>query len=754
MCLARESGEIVAHEKLIECAWGKDQGSQEALARAVGEIRHALDDRADDPTYIQTLPRVGYRLVIHPELPDEDNESVVLGAQGSINVEDIGLFENMRRRGVLETALAYLILGWLIIQVAATIFPQLHLPEWAGTFVTVLIILGFPIAIVFSWFLDWRDGRAMIDTSPPTRDRRRRFSRTYLSVVGSLVVAGIMVTIYQLVVGLPVQEAVVPEEVAHVPEPPPIRENSLAVLPFANIDGSRETGIFADGLVEGVIDQLSRVPGLRVASRGDSYTLSPNTASQEVRNRLRVGLYIEGSVEMSADEIRATVQLIDSGDGFHLLSRRFERPIDEFFDLHDEIANLIVANVRVSLPPNLQVPESLPVERPSLNAYVMYRQGIQSSREPTTIDTVASALGWFDAALTLDPGYAVAHAAKCKAYIRGYREMDDASYIDSARSSCAAALELNPNLGVVHTSLGDLYVATGRYHDAKSAYQEALARDPVDEEALDGLSVAYQRLDQLEESEAVIRRAIDVHPGNAQLYNSLGVLLYQSGRYNEASKQFEFAVSLRPDDMKFLSNLGSAFSMQGRFSLAGKYYQRAIDIKPTTLAHTSLGMMHFYTGSYEEAIKQQRAAVELQPNDHFPRSNLGDTLLAAGRADEAWHVFTKADELASAALGVNRNDPYTIMDIAWIKSGLGERDEARRLINEALAMAPDEPYMHYYSGLIFNRNGKYAQALVALKAAVDLGYSPAMLAGDPHISNLKGDSRFHEFIKSPREERQ
>ncbi len=486
LCLARARGELVARESLLECAWGPGQGSHEALSHAVSEIRLALDDHADDPVFIQTLPRLGYRLAVSPKLPGKHATSVVIGDQGGVGVEDIGLFENLQRRGVLETALAYLILGWLLVQVADTVFDQLLLPQWVGTFLTVLVISGFPIALMLSWFLEFRHGRAIVDKLSAADDRKRRFSRTYISVVCSLAIAGVLVTIYDQVVGLPDGEPTVTAEVVHEPQPPPIVENSIAVLPFVNLDGSRETQIFADGLVEGVISQLSRVPGLRVASRGDSYTLAPNTPSQEVRDRLRVELYLEGSVEMNADEMRVTVQLINSEDGFHLLSRQFDRSREDFFDIHDEITSLTVANVRVSLPPELQASSSEPVEEPSLNAYVLYRQGIEASRQPTSIDTVASALGWFDAALSVDPEYAVAHAGKCAVYVKGYGEMDDPSYIENAESSCATALALNPNLDVVHSSLGNLYRSTGRYNDAEAAYLTALENDPTNIDALRG----------------------------------------------------------------------------------------------------------------------------------------------------------------------------------------------------------------------------------------------------------------------------
>ena len=745
LCLARTPGELVTRETLIEDAWGADSGSHDALSHAVGEIRHALDDQVDDPVFIQTLPRRGYRLVVEPTPAVLDESSIIIGAQGGASVENIGLFENLQRRGVFETALAYLIVGWLLIQIADIVFDQLHLPQWAGTFVTMLVIAGFPMALALSWFLEFRDGRAMLDELSPVDARRRRFSRTYISVVGSLAIASVMVAIYDQVVGLPDDEPAAVVKVERALQLPPIVENSFAVLPFMNLDGSNETQIFADALVEDVINYLSRVPGLRVASRGDSYTLAPNTPSQEVRDRLRVELYLEGSVEMSADRMRATVQLINSEDGFHILSRRFERTRDDFFDVRDEIASLAVASVRVSLPPDLQASSLGVIEDPSLNAYVLYRHGIEASRQPTSIDAIASALGWFDAALNVDPEYAAAHAGKCALYVKGYSAMDDPSYIERAQSSCANALALNPNLDIVHTSLGDLYMSTGRHNDAEAAYLTALANDPTNIDALGGLGFAYQRLNRPVEAEPALRRATDAHPGNASAFNSLGVFLFQMGRFEESATQYEYAVALRPDDMKYLTNLGSAYMLQSKFASAATYFQRAIDIKPTKNAYSNLGLMHFYTGDYDAAIESQRAAVALQPNDHLARANLGDTLWAAGRPVEARHTFQDADRMAASALQVNPNDPMILMDMAWIKTSLQEHDEARRLIDRAMKLVPDDPYVHYYNGLMHNRVGNTTQAFASLRAAVRLGFPKYMLAGDPNITNLRGDSRFSDI---------
>jgi Flp pilus assembly protein TadD/TolB-like protein/DNA-binding winged helix-turn-helix (wHTH) protein len=747
LCLARSPGELVTRETLLNTVWGEGHGSSEALSHAVGEIRKALEDHADDPLFIQTLPRRGYRLAVQPELADEHSASVVIGAKDGARPGDIGLFENLKRRGVLETGLAYLIVGWLIIQIADVVFSQLHLPEWVGTFVTVLVIAGFPIAIVLSWFLEFRDGRAVVHKLSAADARKRRFSRTYMSVIGALALAALGVYVYDQSVGLP--RAGLPEAVpAALPvELPPIVENSFAVLPFVNLDGSNETQIFADGLVDDVISQLSRVPGLRVASRGDAFTLAPNSASKTVRDRLRVEMYIEGSVEMAADMMRVTVQMIDSETGFHILSRTFDRPRQDFFDVRDEITNITVANVRVALPPDLRASSLKIMADPSLDAYVLYRRGVEASRLPISMDTIATALGWFDGALSVDPEYAAAYAGQCAVYVRGYVEVDDENFIARAKTACSTALTFNPNLDVVHAALGDLYSATGQYQDAERAYNRALTIDPSNVSALTGLGSVYRLQGRLDEAEAVLTRAIGLHPGDASAYGELGFFLFRSGRYTEATEQYEYAVALDRNDMNSYSNLGTSYMLDGDFVAAASAFQKAIDIEPKKISLSNLGLMHYYLGNIDAAIASQRAAVELEPKDHLARSNLGDALWVADRQEEAREAFVTARKLASDALQVNPNDPATMIDLAWIVAMLGDFAEAENLMDRARDLAPDDPYTHYYDALVLYWAGDTDKALESLDTAVDKGYSGYMLAAEPLFAPLRNDPRFAAIVE-------
>lgn len=746
LCLAATPGELVTRETLLNEAWGEGHGSHEALSHAVSEIRHALDDHADEPVYLQTLRGRGYRLAVIPQSVSAHTDSIVIGAQSG--AADLGFFESVKQRGVLETALAYLILGWLLIQVADIVFDQLHMPAWAGTFVTVLVIAGFPIALILSWFLEFRDGRAVVDQISPNDRRRRRFSRTYMSVIGALVVASMLVYVYDSQIGLPTSETAV--EVIALEQPGQaeieIAENSIAVLPFFNVDGSNETQIFANGLADDVINRLARVPGLRVSSRGDSFTLEPNSASDVVRGRLRVAMYLEGSVQIASNRIRVIVQLIDSANGFHVLSRTFDRQREDFFDIRDDVTNLTVSSLRVALPAETQSMSDTSAQHPNLDAYILYRRGVDETLKPTSTTADASALGWFDAALEVDPEYAAAHAGKCGVYANSYQFNDDPEVVTSAESSCARALELNPNLYVVHNALGSLYSLTGKHDDAQAAYNKSLDINPDNVSALTGLSDVYRLQRRPDMAEETLLKAVGLEPGNWQVYNHLGYFYYRQGRYTEAAEQFDIVVSIDNRNTRGYGNLGVSHMIAGNFAAAAPAFERSIELEPQASAYSNLGLMQYYLGNYDEAAAALSGAIEIAPNDHLFWSNLGDILRVAGKAEEAREAFQEARQRVDAAIRVNPNDPAVMMDHAWILAMLDDKQGAMLEIEKASERLPDDPYADYIRALIYTHYGQVDDALTALEAASDKGYSVNILGAEPQLQSLHGNRRFVAIV--------
>jgi len=749
LCLAGRAGEVVSRETLLAEVWGEGHGSSESLSHAVSEIRHALDDHAENPTFIQTLPKRGYRLVVEPSFVADHTTSTVLALDPRLE-SDPGFFDNLKQRGVIETGLAYLIFGWLLIQVADIVFAQLHLPSWAGTFVTVFVIAGFPIAIVLSWYLEFRDGRAVVHEVAPQDAQRQRFTRTYISVIAALAMASVLVFIYdRFVTPLPTEAVVSPVATAGIDVELPIAENSIAVLPFVNVDQSAETQIFTNGFVDDIINRLALVPGLLVSSRGDAFTLAPNSASADVRKRLRVARYLEGSVEIAGDRMRIIVQLIDSSDGFHIMSRTFDRPVEDFFDIRDEVTELTVASLRVTLPEATQALSAMPAARPDLDAYVLYRHGVDVSRLPQSMETIAEAINWFDAALGVDPDFAAALAGKCNVYATGYRLSDSPDYIAAAEQACARALELNPNLDVVHTALGDLYRMTGEYERSATAYTRALSINPKSVDSLMGLGEVYRLQQHPDEAMEALRQAIGLQPGNWSPYNALGVFYYRQGEFLKAAEQFAYVVALDQDNMRGQANLATAYMLAGDFARAAPAFERAIEIQPQANTWINLGLMYYYLGRSDDAVAAMQNALALAPNDHLAWSNLGDILWQAGRFDEANDAFARALELASAELEINPNNPNVIMDLAWAKAMLGEQQAADYDIERAIVMSPDDPYGYYIKGLIELRGGDEDAALDALEGAAAKGYGVVMLAAEPHLASLRDNPRFRAIIGEP-----
>ncbi len=750
LCLADRPGELVTRGTLLEEVWGSNRGSTKALSHAIGEIRHALNDHRSDPKFIETLQKRGYRLLVTPVLADTDTSTIVIGAQ--TGVTDLGLFEDLKQRGVLETGLAYLIVGWLLIQVADIVFEQLLLPQWAGTFVTVFVIAGFPLAILLSWFLEFRDGRAVVHKLSQADARKRRFSRTYMSVITALGVAAVAVFFYDKSVGLPEAEVAPVDEAEIERFLPPVLENSIAVLPFLNIDGSDTSQIFSDGLGEDVLDRLAKVPGLLVSSRGDSWSLPPSTSSDVVRRRLRVAFFVEGSVRLVDDQLRIVVQLIDSENGFHIMSRSFERELADFMGLQREVTSLIVANLRIVLPEDSQSLIASSGDDTNLDAYVLYRRGVDMLHRPNTGKTLDMAIGFFEQALKVDSEYPAAHAGLCQAFVASYDLGSDSQFIVPAESACSAALAANSKLDIVYTALGDLYLSTGSYEEGQTAYSRALDINAQSVPAMHGLSVIYENQGRLDEAEALLQEAIRLQPGNWRSMNSLGGFLFANGRYDEAADAYRAIASLDPNNWQGLGNLGSALLMTGNFEDAATALQRSIEIEQDRSNLSNLAIIYYYLGRFDESVAIHRESVDLFPESDFAWLNLADSLSFSSESGQAEAAYQKAAELSEKKLAIDPRDSTTLCNAAWATAMSSDTDRAADYMRRAIESAPSNPYVHYYDALLKTKSADYDAALDALSVALVNGYPRVMLVSEPLLADIRDTERFAALITVPKRE--
>jgi len=741
-CLAAESGSLLSRETLLNKVWGEGKGSQEALSHTVSEIRHVLGDHHEDPHFIQTIPTRGYRLLVEPRAASAED----LNATTTLSdTRKTPFLKVLVRRGVIQAGAAFLLVGWLLIQVVDATAPNIGLPNWTMVFITYVVIVGFPLVLVLAWFFEFAEGKLYLDRGRESPTVTMGLERNYLTVVAAFAIAALSTGFYQITVGFEVPRGETDFSAELDRTPILIEPNSIAVLPLLNIDGSAESQIFGNGLAEDVLDRLARIPGLFVSSRGDAWSLPMNASSEQVRQRLRVAYFVEGSIRLDGDDLRVVVQLIDSATGFHRVSRSFNRKLEDYAELQKEITNLIVANLRVALP-ETGLALTADYDSADVDAYVLYRRGKEILERPQTFALLEEAAGLFEQALEVDSDYAAAHAGLCQTYTASYQISDQPGFIAKAETACATALMASPNLHMVYSALGELFLETGREEDAEDAYLNALEINSQDVQAMQGLAVAYEYQERFEEAEKLLDQAIVLQPGNWRSIDSLGAFLFAGGRYREAAVAFKQVVLLDPFNWQGHGNLGSALLMAGEFEAAAVALQRSLDIQPDRYYYSNLGIIYYYLGQFDKSVEIHRQAIAMPPNSSFDWINLGDALLFSSESDQAPEAYRNAIVIAESDLSVNSKNVESLYGMAWASAMLGEPGQANDLIDRAKSIDPTNPYVQYYDALLKAAASDFDGAMNALQIAVDRGYPAIMLENEPHLADLGENDRFISLI--------
>jgi tetratricopeptide (TPR) repeat protein/DNA-binding winged helix-turn-helix (wHTH) protein len=741
LLLARNSRTLVTRDELLQRVWGDGHGSAEALNHAISEIRHALNDHAATPEFIQTVPTRGYRLLVEPAPKDAP-------AARKGNAADIGrakqpFWRALIRHGVIQASAAYLVAGWLLIQVADATFDQLGLPAWSQQFTTFVVIGGFPIVVLLAWFLEFTDSGMQMDDGQHRGNLYKGLERNYLAIFVAYAIAAFGAGTYQLTVGFEVPGA----SESSAAEPLPVAENSLAVLKLATFGDDERIRLFSYGLSEDLIDALAKLPGLSVSGRGDSWALPENATSAEVRRRLRVAYFVEGSIRMIGENtMRVVVQLVDSATGFHIDSRGFDFELERFAELEKNITSLIVANLRLSLDVGNTNTSLLPASETTVDAYLLYRRGLEELYKPRSDSAIHAGVDYFRDALRVDSDYPAAHAGLCSAYTSLFRLSRDPADIATAEEACARAYTVGPNLPQVLNAIGHLRLATGKYEQSKATFKNVLSIDERNVPAIAGLASIAEREQEFDEAEKLIRRTIELQPGNWRLMNALAGLYFGMGRYEEAAKEYRNILFIDPENFQVIGNLGAASLMAGEFTAARDALERSLAFEFDPLVASNLGIVHYYLGDFERSVEIHRSVIEASPKSSGSRVNLGDALHFLGDDEAANKAFMKAIELARADLGVNPDDPETLSFLAWSLTMTGDIDEGLRYANRALEIDAADPYSYYYVGLIHLQNGQPDAAIRALESALDNGYKVKMLAAEPYVQPLKADPRFSELL--------
>jgi len=481
-------------------------------------------------------------------------------------------FAEFRRRRVFRVAAAYIVVGWIVIQLGSAVFEPLGLPSWSMRLLLVLLVLGFVLVCVLAWIYDI--GAHGIERTAP-----------------------------------------LPQAAAK-----PAPGASVAILPFADLSETHDQAYFCDGLAEEILNALASIHGLRVASRTSSFRFREGMADvREIGRALNVATIMEGSVRKFGDRVRVTAQLIDAGNGYHLWSENFDRELEDIFVIQGEIARNVARALRVSMKGAAKLDLDCSCHAPrDMRAYEFYLRGRQIQSLKSS-DNWIKAPQMFRRAIELDPDYAQAHAgvADSLAQLLIWRIIRPEGALEEALAAAKRALELAPELAEAHVAHANTLSLAGDNEGAVAEFQRAIELDPelyeahyyfgrhcfaagdharaieefeaahrVRPDEFQALALAVNAADSLHDSargDALTQRAlpsalaeIAADPENGRaLYLAAGMQV-RLGDVDGARSNIEAALRLQPDDFGTLYNAACGYARIGDHERALDLLERAI----------------------------------------------------------------------------------------------------------------------------------------------------------------------------------
>ena len=469
----------------------------------------------------------------------------------------MSLWGELKRRNVIRMAVLYIVAAWLLLQVADVGMSVLDLPVWTGKLIFLLLALGFPLVLIFSWLYELTpEGikrETLVDRSESiTGDTGRKLN----ILTSSLAALALLALAADRLLPEKPGDAPSRAEAEAEPEPELVDQpgavdatrvaakaqaepdgapaHSVAVLPFVNMSDDKENEYFADGLAEEVLNLLAGIEGLNVAARTSSFTFkNTNLKLPEIARELHVGTVLEGSVRRAGNKVRVTAQLIKAHDGYHLWSETYDRELTDIFAIQSDIAGHVAQAMEATLLGERDAPE--PEGTRSPEAYDAYLRGVYLTNLGGSEETSQEALEAFRQATDLDPDFAPAWAGLGRAFER-------------------------------LLSMGEIQPLEG-WPKVRDALERAEALDPDLPETLVLRADFAQSVEfRWQEALDLNRRAVELRPGDARLLRQLSGLAGRLGFTDEGVGAAKRAIELDPLNIRSAMRLASTYSETRQFN--------------------------------------------------------------------------------------------------------------------------------------------------------------------------------------------
>jgi len=572
----------------------------------------------------------------------------------------MSFFEELKRRNVVRVGVAYIVASWVILQVTDLVLEGINAPDWVLQTLMYLIALGFFAAVIIAWAYEMTP-----DGIKREKDIERDASVTSVTAkkldkitIGLLVLVLVVFAVDRFILKRPGDDPAT--EIAAVSAsstttnaenvPAGDSRQSVAVLPFVNMSDDKQNEYFSDGISEELLNVLVRIKSLRVPSRTSSFTFKGSDKKlTEIGRELGVDHILEGSVRKDGDRIRVTAQLIDVRTDTHLWSESYTRELDDIFAVQDEIAQAIVAALRVTLTGSDQqkMARRMTDNVEAYNKYLLGRHLWNKRTGQSLLDATTP----FKEAIELDPGFGQAWSALADAYvlIPEYNAGTISDYIPLANEAIQKALAINPASARALTARG--YVKSMYEYNVEGAladFERAIDLDPSYATAHQWYGEILAAAGRLDEGLAQMQLAIELDPLAPILHHVAGWLHHWSGNPSDALPFYDATLAIEPNMVGTLGNLVSLYMMLGDYEKARKHVDRF-----ATLFNLDLSPDHAVIDALEDPTQTDRAIKLLLSAEGRQQGVMGDALyfMFLGRPEHA---------LNSIEIGFEAGDAYNI----------------------------------------------------------------------------------------------
>jgi TolB-like protein len=668
----------------------------------------------------------------------------------------------LKRRNVYKVAIAYAVIAWLLMQIASQIFPFFEIPNWAVRLVVLLLILGFPIALVLAWAFELTpEGIKRTEDVDVGKSIRRKTGRKLdflIIAVLLLVIAGLLFQRFHPKVSRAVSSSL---------------EKSIAVLPFENFSEDKAFAFFADGVQDEILTDLAKIADLKVISR-TSVMQYKNVSTRnlpEIAQALKVNHVLEGSVQRSANRVRVSAQLIDARNDTHVWVEKYDRELADVFAIQSEIAQKIADQLQAKLSPKEKTTiEEQPTK--DLAAYDLYLRAKEliydSEFNPFRRgDDLFKAVQLLDQAIARDPAFLLAHCQL--AYVHDQIYLYNFDHTETrlalAETSVKAAVRLQPDSGETHLAQAShFYWGYLNYDRAREELAKAQHALPNNTRIFWILGLINRRQGRWDEAIRNLERAVDLDPRNANAISDLGQTYRALRRYGDAIAMANRALALEPRSVTFRTGPAS-IAVHAQADIAPlRAVVNTIEAEgPSSAAEVALD------SSFQLALRERDPAAAARALASIPsEGDVGyffkyprawyEGLLAKLRQDEvgAHSALTAARVETEKAVRAQPGSVAPLTVLALIDAVLGDKEKAiqeGRTACDMLPLAKDAVVgviLITNLARIYALTGEKDLALKQLDIVSKLPYGPSYgeLRLDPEWDSLRGDPRFEKIVAS------